>query len=93
MALTPTVTKTSVALRMPKLWTVSLTLTVTDDDGPGFSRSFSQPYRLGKPLPDLATAYQADMQAAIDKYKAERAYYDHAQLDAVVVAVQTGLEV
>ena len=93
MALTKSVSKTSVTERMPKMWVVSLTLIVTDDNGPGFMRSFSQNYKKGKPLPDLAAAFQAEMQAAIGKYKEEQVYYNHEQLDAVVAAVELGLEV
>ena len=93
MVLTVTVTKQSVTQRMPKMWAVTLTLVLDDNAGPGFTRSFSQNYKLGKSLSDLAAAFGKDMQAAIEQYKAERTYFDHAQLDGVVTAVQSGLEV
>ncbi len=94
MALTKVVSKTGVTERMPKMWAVTLTLTVTDDGGgPGFVRTFSQFYKLGKSIPDLGAAFQDDMQEAIDKYKAERVVFDHEHLDTLVAAVETGLEV
>ena len=93
MALTTTVTKTSVVRRMPKLWTVTLTLVVTDDNGPGFTRTFSQGYKAGKSIPDLGLKFKAEMQAAIDQYKAERSVFDHANLNTLVIAVESGLEV
>lgn len=92
MALTTTVTKTSVVCRMPKMWAVTLTLVVTDDNGPGFTRSFSQNYKAGKSIPDLRLKFKAEMEAAIDQYKTERTYFDSSQLDSVVDAVSAVLE-
>lgn len=94
MALTPTVTKSNVRLAMPKMWAVTLTLTVVDDapGAPGFTRTFAQNYKAGKSIPDLAAMYQDEMQKAIDQYKAERAIYDHDHLATLVTGVQAALE-
>ena len=93
MALTTTVAKSSVRLVMPKMWAVSLTLTVTDDDGPGLTQAFSENYKLGNSIPELESRFDVRMQAAIDQYKTELQYYNHAQLDTLVTDVQAGLEV
>lgn len=97
MALTKTVSKTSVTQRMPKLFSVAVTLTITDDDGPGFMKPFSRDYKTGTKIPraiaDFKASLKAEMQAAIDKYKAERAIFQHAQFDTLVAELQSELEV
>lgn len=93
MALTVDVSKTSIRLVMPKMWSASLSLRLTDDDGPGFERTFAENYKAGKSLTDLADAFREKMQAAIDQYKAERTLFNKPQFDAVATAVQNGLEV
>ncbi len=94
MALTKQVALAGVSeAGMAKMWRVSLTLTVTDDAGPGFARTFAQNYKQGRSIPDLFQAFRAEMQAAINKYKGERAVATHALMASLVSAVDDGLEV
>jgi len=92
MALTPVVVKTSVTEVMSKMWSVSMTLTITDDSGPGFSRQFSQNYKEGNDLVDLYFAFLADMRDAIDKYETEQALYNSVQFDNLVTALQNAMQ-
>ncbi len=94
MALTKTVSKTSVRKAgMDKMWALTLTLVITDDDGPGFTKTFSQNYKQGNAIPDFQEKFNVDMQKAIDDYKAEQALFKHAHLDTLVTDIQSGLEV
>ena len=46
MALTKSVSKSSVRLVWPKMWSISITLRITDDGpGDGFTRTFSKNYK------------------------------------------------
>ena len=93
MALTKTVAKTSVALGgMPKLWIVTLTLTVADDDGPGFTTGLSQKFKLGNDIAALQSAFEEDIAAAVKKYEDERTYFTHNKMDTLVADINTGLE-
>lgn len=93
MALTATVTKASVTERMPKLWSVSLTLTLKEDAVTVLERTFSENYKLGQELAPLGARFAKQMQAVIDTYVGEQVIYNHADLDAVVAGVQAALEV
>ncbi len=97
MALTPTVTKTAVTQRSISSWNVSVTLTVTDDDGPGFSQQYSTVYKQGTKVPrnidDIRVEWLADMQARIDQYKTERSLFAHAKFDGMIAAINAGLVV
>lgn len=91
MALTVSVTKTAVRLRMPKMWSITLTLTLQEDAVDVFSQSFSENYKLGHSIADLANTFKDKMQAAIDQYKAEQVVWNHTDLDAVVAALNSNL--
>ena len=93
MALTKTVSKTSVHLGgMPKLWIVTLTLTVTDDDGPGFTTDISQKYKLGNDIAALQAAFEADIADAVTKYEDERRYFTHNKMNTLIADINAGLE-
>ena len=93
MAVTATVTKASVSERMPKLWSVSLTLTLKEASVTVLERTFSEDYKLGQALAPLGARFIEQMQKVIDAYKGEQTVLNHEDLDAVVVGVQAGLEV
>ena len=94
MALTAVITKGTVTRAgMDKLWNVSMTLTLTDDDGPGLTTTVSQQYRAGGDLAELPPGYIAEFQTAIDQYKTDRVLFNHAKFAAAVVAVQAGVKV
>ncbi len=87
MALTAEITKVAVRQRMPKLWSISLLLVVSDGATPVLSRSFSQDHKQGHSIPDLADRFLKEMKAAIDEYQAEQAVFTDERLDTVVAAL------
>lgn len=92
MALTIQVSKKSVDLLMPKLWTVTLNLTCLDGGEEVINQDFSKRYRTGQDLADLEAKYQKDMQKTIDDYKAEQVIFNHAKLDMAVINLNINLE-
>jgi len=93
MALTATVEKHSVSLRMPKCWNITFQLTLREDADVVLRRSFSVVYKLGQNVTDVATGVLTRMQATIDQYAAEDALFNNATLDQVVTALNSELEV
>ena len=92
--LTALVEKESIRLVMPKMWSVSIKLTITDiGSGPGFVKIFSQNYKLDQSIPALGAKFLAEMQADIAQYARERAYFDNAQFTSLVSGLQAAVEV
>lgn len=86
MALTATVTKQSVTKTDHpdgNRYRITLLLEVKDDTETVLhSRSFSEQYVQGEPAATTQGRFIGQMQAAIDDYKAAKAIYDAAALDA-----------
>ncbi len=93
MALTKQLEKTTVREQFSKLFIITLKLTITDDEGPGFTRTFSQNYKQGHNIPDIEDKYVEEIQAEIDKYKREQFILKHPQLDTTVTNVESRLVV
>lgn len=95
MALEVQVSKQSVVQKQQDLYIITLRLqyveTGGEDDVVVFSQDFQQKYRTGDSIADLAQAYQADMQAAINQYNQEQTYYNHVQMDALVTWLNNNL--
>ena len=84
MALTITVTKKSVILVIPKQWNITLNMTCKETDLEVINRDFQQSYKDGDDLTSLAVKFKADMQFAIDTYKAEQVIYSHVKMGQMV---------
>ena len=93
MALTPVVTKAGVRRIDVGMSSVSVTLTLTDDAGPGLVTTHSQIFKAGMNIADLAVEFVRRMQADIDAYKGERAIFNSAVFSTAVTAMQNGLVV
>ena len=84
MALEIAVTKKSVSLVMPKQWTIVLNMTCSESAVEVINRDFHNDYKDGDTISSLAGKFKADMQFAIDIYKAEQAIYSHIQMGQMV---------
>ena len=93
MALVPTVTKVSVKEAMDKMWNITLNLSVMDGAVEVINQDFSLRYRQGQDIEIKVKAILADMQEAIDDYKTEQVYFNHANLDTAVTYLNNNLTV
>ena len=93
MTLLVTVTKKSVSKMMDKLWNISMNMTLTDETVEIINKDYSIRYRTGDDIGGKMNQLIEQMQADIDKYKAEQAFFTNAQLDTAVSTVQAGLVV
>lgn len=93
MALIATVTKKNVSKVMPKLWTITLTLTLSDNSVEIYQNDYTARYRTGDNIATKEADLQARMQTDINNYKSEQTIFNNAQLDTVVANIEAGLEI
>ena len=93
MALAIIVTKNPVSKMADKLWNISMNMTLTDETIEIINKDYSIRYISGDDIVKKTNQLKIQMQADIDKYKAEQAIFVNAQLDTAVSAVQAGLVV
>jgi hypothetical protein len=93
MALTYAVTKTSVTKTLEQQWAINLTLTVLNDGVEAFSKQFTIDYKPGVNVTAVMQGIKADMQKAIDDYKAEQTLYNNALLNQAVTWLNENLTV
>lgn len=91
MALSITVSKKSVILAQEKLYQITLNMIATDNSVEVINQDFTQPYRPGDNINIKAVKFQTEMQAAIDKYKAEQNIYNNSTLTSVVTWLNSNL--
>lgn len=91
MALLATVTKKSVKLTQPKLYNITFNLVLTDGGTEVLNQDFSCSYKPGDATADRVKEVKEDMQKAVDNYKAEKAIFTAAAMDAVVTNIQGSL--
>lgn len=93
MILTATVIKKSVTKNADELWDISMNMTLTDETVEVVNKDYSIRYRTGDDIGAKTNQLIEQMQADIDKHKAEQAIFVNAQLDTAVSTVQAGLVV
>ena len=93
MALSVTVSKKSVSEDMPKMWRITLNMTLTDNGVEVLNRYYSVRYRTGDSISAKVTKFIALMQADIDTYKSEQNIFTSTQLDQAVINIEAGLAV
>ena len=94
MALTSvTVTKQSVNQSMIGQFSATWKLKGFDAEVELFSQAFSEDYKTGDLPSRVEAGFAEQMQAYINKYKAEQIIINHALMDAAVINVQEILEV
>ena len=91
MTLTAVVTKKSVTKNMDNLWNICMNMTLTDETVEVINKDYSIRYRTGDDIGAKTNQLKIQMQADINKYKAEQAIFVNAQLDTAVSTVQAGL--
>ena len=93
MVLAVSVTKNPVTELMNQLWNISMNMTLTDETVEVTNKDYSIRYITGDNIIEKTNQIKTQMQADIDKYKAEQAIFVNAQLDTAVSTVQAGLVV
>jgi len=93
MAIIATVEKTAVIYRMPKMWDISVNMTLVDDGVEVMNKDYSVVYRTGDEIPTKTAQFTSMMQYDINKYKAEKGIYTAPALDAAVTDIGNALEV
>jgi hypothetical protein len=88
--MTATVTKKSVTTSQPSLYSITLTLTVTDN-GDTWSKDYSQEYRTGENVATKVQGFISLMQTDIDFYKSGKALSSAAGLATAITNIQNGL--
>lgn len=88
---TVNISKISVREKQKNLYIITLNMQYLDGEDILWSQNFEQEYRTGDNIADLAQRFDADMQEAIDTYKQEQVYYNHAQMDALVAWLNTNV--
>ena len=91
MALTKQVTKKSVIMTQPKLYSIIFTLTITDTEGVGFTQDFVCEYHTGDNIANKTAKVIEEMQKAIDKYKSEQQIFKSTALDNAVNTIEGGI--
>ena len=91
MALSITVSKKSVILAQEKLYQITLNMIATDNSVEVINQDFIQLYRPGDNINSKVVKFQTEMQAAIDKYKAEQNIYNNSTLTSVVTWLNSNL--
>ena len=91
MALSATVTKKSVTTSQDKLYQIVLTLALTDTEGVGFTKDYSQDYRTGESVSTKVNLFINDMQIDINRYKDAKALSANATLATAITNIQSGL--
>jgi|LGOV01.1.fsa_nt_gb hypothetical protein len=93
MAIIATVTKKAVTYRMPKMWNITLNMTLADDGVEVINRDYNVRYRTGDSIAAKIDEFSSMMQYDINKYKSEKAIYTAAELDIAVIDVGNALVV
>ena len=93
MTLTATVIKKSVTKNADELWNISMNMILTDESIEIINKDYFIRYISGDDIVEKTNQLKTQMQADIDKHKAEQAIFVNAQLDTAVTTVQAGLVV
>jgi hypothetical protein len=93
MAIIATVEKRPVQYRQPKLWNITLNLTLIDDGVEVINKDYSAEYIPGDYIPSKTEQFSSMMQADIDKYKSEQVIYTAAALNTAVTTIGEALVV
>lgn len=89
--LVATVTKGPVSLVQPKFYSVAFHLVLQDDGVTVIDQDFFVDFRTGDTIATKTAEIIEEMQAEINKYKAEQVIYDSAAFANAVTTVQNGL--
>ncbi len=93
MAIIATVTKKAVTYRMPKMWNITLNMTLADDAVEVINRDYHVIYRTGDSIEAKTDEFSSMMQYDINKYKAEQVIYTAPALNTAVIDVGNALVV
>jgi len=85
MALTTTITKKSVTCSQEGLYQITLNMVYADGATVLLDQDFTERYKTGQAVNIVAVSFRENMQAAIRKYKESQVIFNAAQLDTVVM--------
>lgn len=92
MALSKVITKKSVTLTQPKLYSIVFNLTLSDGGVEVLNQDFSVEYHTGDNVASKTAKVIEDMQGAVDKYKAEQVILNAAAMDTAVTTISNGVQ-
>jgi hypothetical protein len=91
MALNCIITKKSVLKQQDKLYNITVNLSLKDGTVEVLNQNFLIKYRTGDNVANKKIALQAEIQAAIDNYKAEQVLFNATAFTTLCSNIQTGL--
>ena len=89
--LSANVTKESVTTNQVGLYIITLKLVLTDSEGAGFTKTYSEEYRTGENIDDKKIKFLRKMQHDIDSYKSSQTISNTVALATAVTEIQNGL--
>lgn len=93
MALVAAVTKKEVTRDIVNVYNITMNMVLTDDSVEVIDRDYSIRYRSGDEVGGKISQLITQMQADIDRYKAEQTIFNAAALDTAVTTIQNGIVV
>ncbi len=91
MALTAIVTKKSVNKTLDGRYNISFNLNLKNDTVEALNLDYSCRYKIGENVSSKLALIIADMQKAINDYKAQKVVFNSTVLDSAVTTIQNGL--
>ena len=85
------ITKESVTTTQDRLFSITLKLELTDTEGAGFTKSYTEEYRLGENMNNKKNLFINKMQDDINFYKSGKTISESTGLASAIIDIKNGL--